>query len=491
MVRPALHVKITHSKLYRPCFSGLEHFCGSRYDTGMSRSHKQHITVARSLAVEVLRKIEAEGAYSSLVLRHALEKANHLSTSDRKLVTELVYGTLRWRMKLDYALQLCCHRPLQKIEPVLLRILRISAYQLLFLDRIPDWAVVDQAGRLGTTMRGKAAGGFLNGVLRKLAASKDNLAWPNAYEQSIMDMSVSHSFPTWLVSDWAKQFGPERSAELMQAFNQTPALWIRTNTCWTNTHKLMKTLETSGYSTNTSDILPDALMVETDGNVGRMMLGNQNEFHIQDGAAQAVCALADPQAGQRVLDCCSAPGGKTATLAQLMGNQGHILSVDIHPGRLKLAKQLAERLHLDCIEIKTHDLTKTIPPDWGKFDVVLLDAPCSSLGTIRRHPERKWNASKENISELVCLQKALLDSICFALKPNGVLVYSVCTPTPEEGPDLIQNWLAEHPEFDCEDPRRDKTQSWHRLLNHEGALQTWPDRDDMDAFYAVRLVKRN
>jgi len=456
----------------------------------MKLGKKKKVSAARSIALNVLRRVEAEGAFAPLALNHALRRRLDLSARDRALTTELVYGTLRWRRRLDFALATHSHRSLDKVEPSLLRILRLSAYQLMFLDRVPAWAAVDQGTELAAITRGKRAAGFVNGVLRGLAGGSESILWPDPEKDPIRALGVTYSYPDWLAERWLKTLGMERTSHIMEASNRPAPLWVRANTLRAKPDEFASLLTTSGHRIRLSDQVPGAAILSEVGDVTSLSAHQDGWFHVQDGAAQAVCHLLDVAPGQRVLDGCGAPGGKTATLAQLMGDQGEVLSADVHPARVGLIHRLVERLGIHCVTTEVVDLTDAPEESLGTFDRILLDAPCSSLGVLRRHPERKWKTRLDDLKDLTDLQRQLLDSVAGLLKPGGYLVYSVCTPIDEEGPGLIRDWLTGHLDFQVSDPREDKTQAWHSLIDDQGALSSWPDLHDMDAFYAVRL-KRN
>jgi 16S rRNA (cytosine967-C5)-methyltransferase len=456
----------------------------------MKAGRRKKISPARSIALQVLRRVEAEGAFSSLALDHALRRNASLSPEDRALATELTYGTLRWRRRLDYALGAHSQRRLEKVEPSLLRILRMSAYQLLFLDSIPDWAAVDQGTEMATVLRGRRAAGYVNGVLRGLSGNRDRIEWPDANLDPVHALAIASSFPDWMVKWWLQLFGRERAEAFMQAQNQPAPLWVRANSLRGKPENLASLIAASGYHATPSGLVPGAVLLQRVGDVTALAAHQAGWFHVQDLAAQAVCHLLGPKPGQRVLDACGAPGGKTATLAQLMGNQGEVFSVDIHPARIGLVRQLAERLGITCVNTVAYDLCGPVPEDWGTFDRVLLDAPCSSIGVLRRHPEIKWRLAPDDLTRIAQTQRELLDAVARLVKPGGILVYSVCTFSDEEGPGQIQAFLAGHPEFERLNPLTGKKAPWHAMLDGEGTMASWPDIHNADAFYAVRMQRK-
>jgi len=448
------------------------------------------ISPARRVASEVLRRVEAEGAFSSLALNHALLRHGRMSQEDRALTTDLVYGTLRWRRYLDYALAAHSHRPLDKIEPLLLRTLRLSAYQLLFLDRVPAFAAVDQATEMARSQRGRRAANFVNGVLRGLSSNKEQITWPDPTQDSSRALGIIYSFPDWMTNWWLDLLGYEKTVALMKSFNLVAPRWVRVNTTRITQDRFCSLMSTSGFTTEICEDVPDAVLLKNVSEVQKIGAFETGLFHVQDAAAQTVCHLLDPRPGEKILDACGAPGGKTATIAQLMKDQGEIISADAHPARVSLTRKLQERLGIECVQAHSLDLTGNLPSEWGLFDRILLDAPCSAAGVIRRHPESKWRLSPKDIQHLTNIQFELLNSVSRSVKPGGILVYSVCSFSNQEGPDLVQQWLSKNQDFEYSDARESKKAPWHKLLDNTGALVTWPDIHNMDAFFAVRLKRK-
>ena len=452
---------------------------------------KKQISPARRIALEVLRRVEAEGAFSHLALNHALQRSPGLNPADRALATELVYGTLRWSRRLDYALAAHCHRPLERIEPGLLRVLRMTAYQLLFLDGVPEWAAVDQGAELARRLRGRRAAGFVNGVLRALARGQRNIDWPDADGDLVRHLAVRHSFPDWLVEYWLEELGSEQCRRLLEALNRPASAWLRPNTLRIVPAGLADLLSASGLQVQQQAEIPGALKCQRAGDLAGSAAHQTGLFHLQDGAAQLVCQLLDPRPGQRLLDACSAPGGKTATLAELLEDRGELFAVDVNPARLALVRGLTERLGIGCVKFFVHDMSQPAPHGWGSFDRVLLDAPCSSLGVIRRHPEVKWRVAAGDAEHLSRQQLALLDNCAGLVKPDGLLVYSVCSLDRREGSEVVEKFLQRHPEFELVDPRGSGPRPWYRFVQPRGWLMTWPQEFDCDGFFAARLRRRN
>jgi len=455
------------------------------------KTRHRRISPARKVATDVLRRVEAEGAFASLALDHAFDRHPALSSVDRSLASQLVYGTLRWRRRLDYVLAAHSRRPLERIEPQLLRILRMVAYQLLFLDRVPEFAAVDEGTGLAAILRGKRAAGFVNAVARGLARAKDRLEWPDPDKDFVRYLEVVHSFPSWMIRMWLKQLGQQETIDLMESLNKPAPLWLRANTIKGPTSRLLELLAASGLKTEESSLVPDAVKVEGVGDLTTLAAHEAGWLHVQDAGAQAVCQLVSARPGQRILDACAAPGGKSATVVQQMKNQGELLAVDRNPARMGLVRSLAERLGLSIISRQVADVRELNSSAVGMFDRVLLDAPCSALGVLRRHPEGKWRITPQDLRRLSGIQAELLDAVSQLVKPGGVLIYSVCTMNDAEGPELIRSWLDDNREYSLDDPRKNKKAPWHKLVDNEGFLRTWPHVHQMDGFFAARMRRKD
>lgn len=442
---------------------------------------------ARALACDILCRVE-QGSYADRTLDGVLTRHPDLDPRERALATELVYGVLRRRGRLDFALGLCCRQPLAKLEPRVLCLLRLGAYQLLHLERVPHHAAVhatvDLARRLGL----ERATGLVNGVLRALERGLATIPWPALADDPLRHLQHTLSLPQWLAQRWLNEYGAEEAAALATALQEPAPFTVRTNTLRTTRDELLAAFVAAGHEVQATAYAPDGIIVTRRGSAP-LPGGGEGWYQVQDEASQMIPLLLAPQAGETILDGCAAPGGKTTQFAALSGNRARIIALDLYPQRIDLIRAGAQRLGCSGIESRVWDLCLTpdfIPP--GSLDKVLLDAPCSGLGVLRRNPETRWRRTEADIRELALVQRELLVSVAPLLRPGGVLLYSLCTTTPEETEGVLATFLATHTDFAREDARPHLPAHCAELVDADGALRTLPHRHGgMDAFYAVRL----
>ena len=444
----------------------------------------------RKMAWETLTRVD-EGQFSDLALDAALNAALPLDGRDRALLTELVYGVLRYRGRLDFALSRFCRQPLRKVEPAVLRLLRLGCYQLLLLDRIPPRAAVHETVELAKRLGLQRASGFINGILRALDRGRQTIPWPDATRKPLAYLQQVLSLPKWLAESMLQGFGPEEALALAEAMLQPAPFAVRVNTLRQSRQDFMAELTAAGYRATATSYAPEGVLVEGGG--PRRLPGDEGgAYQLQDEASMLIAHLLAPQAGERLLDACAAPGGKTTHLAALADNRAEIMALDISPGRLALVEQGAARLGVKGIYCQAWDLTT--PPDFlvsGSFDAILVDAPCSGLGTLRRNPESRWRRQPEDLADNADRQLAILDQAAALLRPGGRLLYSLCTFTKEETDGVVESFLASQPEFERVDLRPQVPPAWRELFDEQGALRTWPHRHGgMDAFFAVGFRRR-
>jgi 16S rRNA (cytosine967-C5)-methyltransferase len=440
------------------------------------------------MAFDILRRVD-EGAYADLALDAALEANSPMDPRDRALVTELVYGVLRQRGRLDFALSRFCRKALAKVEPRVLCLLRLGAYQLLALDRVPARAAVHETVELARREGLERATGFINGILRSIDREGDRLPWPSpdstlAYLENVL------SLPRWLAGRWQKDLGREEATALAEAFLRPAPFTLRVNTLRMGREAYLERLRGAGHEAVPTRYAPEGVTVTARGEAP-LPGGAEGWFQVQDEASMLIARLLDPEGGDRILDACAAPGGKTTHIAALTGNRARILALDLHPKRLELVTEGARRLGCEGIETRPWDLT--VPPSFLEpegFDRVLVDAPCSGLGVLRRSPEIRWRRREVDIGELAARQLAILDNVAPLVRPGGRLLYSLCTLTPEETDGVTAMFLDTHPGFAGEDLRRGLSPAWEELFDITGALRTFPHRHGgMDAFFAAAFKK--
>ncbi|HZS37882.1 MAG TPA: 16S rRNA (cytosine(967)-C(5))-methyltransferase RsmB [Polyangia bacterium] len=440
---------------------------------------------AREVARRVLARVD-EGAYATLALSGELDRARGLHENDRGLATELVYGVLKRRLRLDWALGALAPRGLDALDARTLDALRLGAYQILFL-RIPAHAAVDDAVEAVKHARGAKLAGFANALLRRLA--REGEPAPPPEKDLAAHLSVVESAPRWLVEDALRRFPPDEARAFLASLNQPAPLWLRASSLRGTRDELQALIaaDRPNARLEPSPLVDEALRVEGGGDLFHTRAYAEGRFLAQDVAAQIVARLVEPRAGESLLDACAGVGGKSTHLAALTGDRARIDAADLSERKLELCADHARRLGAASIATIACDLTDERAPLQPGYDRVLLDAPCTGLGVLRRHPEAKWRREAADAVALAELQAELLAALAGRVKPGGLLVYSVCTFSDEEGPRQIAAFAAAHPEFAVEPPSEPRLAA---LCDERGALRTWPHRHDADGFFAVRLRRK-
>jgi len=440
----------------------------------------------RETACRVLLRVAKEGGYADRLIDRELEKGN-LAGPDRGLFPELVFGVLRRQGSLDHLLAQLVDKPLATLQAQPLTILRLGLYQLIYLDRIPESAAVNESVNLAKELAPRA-GGLVNAVLRNYLRRKDDLTFPDPASTPVAAIAARHSQPEWLVSQWLDQLGLPETEALAEASSRQPPLTLRANTLRTTRDELLGLFRDRGVAAAPCTHSPHGIRVEGRHQITALPGYREGLFCVQDEASQMVALLLAPQPGERVLDCCAAPGGKATHLAQLMANQGEVLATDISRTKLPLIREAAQRLGIDCLAVATADLhhPETFPA--GTFDRVLLDAPCSGLGVIRRNPEAKWRLTPDDIQRLATAQKAMCANAATLVKSGGILIYSTCSTSREENEQVVQDFLSHHPDYVLEN-LNERFPDHRELFTAEGMFRAWPHRHGMDGFFAARLKK--
>ncbi|HLB02899.1 MAG TPA: 16S rRNA (cytosine(967)-C(5))-methyltransferase RsmB [Nitrospiria bacterium] len=442
---------------------------------------------ARKTALEVLIQIERGGHMADPILEKAYGKGG-LTVRDRGLVTELVYGVLRHRNQLDWVLGQFCQKPVERLSPTLRNILRVGAYQLLFLNRIPARAVVDEAVGLTQRKGAKGLSGFVNAVLRSLDREKSIISYPDPASDLVQHLSIRYSHPEWMIRRWLKRYGPERTQAICQANNEVPPVTLRTNTLVTTRDELWAELRNREVETEPCTLSPLGLKTRG-GAVMETVSYRKGWFYVQDEAAQLVVLALGPRRGEIILDACAAPGGKTTHIAQVMANQGRIIALDVKAQRLRLIRQNCERLGVTNVECFTGDARDLRKLTDQQFDRILVDAPCSGLGVLRRNPEGKWYKTEELIPRYARLQSEILEGVSPQLREGGILLYSTCSTEPEENEQVVRGFLKAHPEYHIQDLRDYLAPSASSMITPEGFIFTLFNKESMDGFFAARLTK--
>lgn len=432
----------------------------------------------REAALHVLDRVEL-GGYADAILASVLPA---VGVKDRALATELTYGVLRYRARLDWIIETFSSIKTKKLEHSVLNALRLGVYQTYILDNIPVSAAINSSVGLVKT-RGMKKAGFVNAVLRKAAVNKADVRFPAFEADPLLHISIVYSHPQWLVAGWIERFGAHGARELCMANLAPPPKTLRVNTLASTRPKVMDRLAASGAVCEAALFSPDGVHI-TSGAPAQ----DDPACYLQDEGSQLIAYLLAPLPGETLLDACAAPGGKTTHIAALMKNRGAICALDKDAKRLRLVNDTASRLGVTIINAIEADAAKTLPSKAAKeFDGILCDAPCSGLGVVRRTPEIKWRRSATDIKDLVARQTLLLDNLARYVRTGGRIVYSVCSLEPAETDAVVDGFLDSHKGFVPEDAATILPRGCERLVDGRGRLRTLPHRDGMDGFFAARL----
>lgn len=444
------------------------------------------VPTAREIAYPILLRVDASGAYAGLLLRRMPET---VATRDRALATELVLGTLRWQGRIDFALNQVASRPVAEIDPPLRAALRLGAHQILNLDRIPAAAAVNESVRIARRTAGRSGGGFVNAVLRRLCS--EEIRWPSAEAPRSLQLSVTHSHPEWLVRRWLARWGPLETEALLSANNSPAPVSLRVNSLRTDAAALRARLQKEAIATEPGRYAAGALRVVA-GNAAGTRAFRDGWFYLQDEASQLVASLLPDEGIGRVADLCAAPGGKALEIGARGGQSRWVLASDRSVARLGLVRANAARLGLPSLRFAVQDATQPALRA-GSLDAVLVDAPCSGTGILRRQPEIRWRREEADVARLAQAQAAILAAAAPLVRNGGVLVYSVCSLEPEEGIDQIAGFLAAHPEFAAAEPPGPPAGPPPELVREDprgSHLWTLPHLHDLDGFFAALLRRR-
>ena len=435
-------------------------------------------STARDVALRALVACERQGAWSDGFLKKEIGNAG-LDGRDAALATRLCFGVQQNRMLLDFWLSNLSKIPLAKMEPAVRSILRLGAYQILFLDRVPDHAAVNQAvEQARKNSRNPRSAGLVNGILRSLIRQKSELPQPP-------DLSTRYSHPQWLVEAFSRRLPPEEVEDLLRADNSEPPTCIQINTCKAGTPAVIEALRQEGMTVSPHPWLPDCLLLQGTGNLEQSAAFQRGWFYVQDAAAKLAVLAADPRPGMEVLDACAAPGGKSFAAAIAMGNQGRVISCDIHPHKQILLQRGAERLGFPIIQPEVLDGKVCKDNFLNRYELVIADVPCSGLGIIRKKPDIRYK-DPEPLAGLPKVQSAILENVSRYVRPGGVLLYATCTLLERENEEIVAAFLEKRKDFTLE-----KFQLPGPFgLCADGMLTCWPHRHGTDGFFFAKLRRR-
>ena len=435
---------------------------------------------AREIALKALYKIEKEEAYSNIALNQVLKENKNIDERDVGLISELVYGTITWKLTLDEIIKKYSNIKLKKISVWILNILRMGIYQIIFLDKIPKSAAVNESVNLAKRYGHKSSSNFVNAILRKVSVNDYNEL------ENIKDdkerISKTTSMPMWIIEELLKQKNIKEIEEICKNSNLRPNTVIRIN---------KKDLEDRLQESKIDYLegsLQDFLILKKIKNIENIDLFKEGFFTVQDEGAGLIVEVLEPKEGECILDACSSPGGKTTYMAEKMKNNGKIEAWDIHEHRVNLVRNTAERLGINIIKAKIQDATKFNEDLVETFDKILLDVPCLGLGVIKRKPDIKWKRKKEDIEEITKVQKAILDNCSKYLKKNGELVYSTCSILKEENEDIIEAFLRENKNFDYCNENEKNYENLVIFGEKNKYINIYPIKEN-DVFFICKLRK--
>lgn len=446
---------------------------------------------ARNIAAALLDKIQSGERTLDQLLESAGPQIQSLNRADRALLHAIIYGVLRWQARLDWVIDHLTSRPGKKIDPLVRTILRIGVFQLHYLDRIPISAAVNTSVELTKKNRRKWASGFVNSVLRRAADAEKNIPWPYRHADPLAYIATCYSFPRWLVARWIDHWGMEGTQALCRAINTIPKINIRTNTLYISRQELMDKIRTEakglGFTIHSPEGIFFSSLVRP---IAEWEAFKNGWFQVQGEAAQFIAHLLSPHPGHLIWDACAGLGTKTAHVAQLMKNKGRILATDISEKKLSHLNAEMQRLGISIVESLQLDLTQA-SSEWraGKYDRILIDAPCTGLGVLQKNPDGKWRGDPKGIENNSCRQLTLLENCAPYLKSGGFMVYTVCSIEPEENERVIERFLQKHPEFVIDHPKLNRVSKSKDFLTAEGFMKTIPHQHKMDGFFSAVLKK--
>ncbi len=443
----------------------------------------------RAICLDILDRVEEADFHLDRVLTDSFKRYRYLTSLDRAFLTELTYGVIRWRGKLDWVIRHFSEISFEKIELRLLNILRLGLYQILFLSRTPSSAAVNESVELAKRIRGKGGAGFVNALLRSAIRQKDKIPYPDIAVDPALYISVIQSHPMWLIQRWLNEMGVQGTAELCAFNNQISPLTLRTNYLKIKRKDLIEKLKEKGLQPFPTQFSEEGVLLRDPPPVSELPFLKEGLYLIQDEASQLITSILDPEPGERILDACAAPGGKTTHMAQRMENRGEIEALDLSLGRLRLVEEMSERLGVRIIKTTKGDAARSFPISTGmKFDRILADVPCSGFGTLRKNPDLKWRRGEEDIKRLSELQLSILTHIGDYVKEGGVIVYSTCTVFHEENEDVVERFLSQRPEFKVERINTVVSDECRRFIS-DPFFKTFPPQNSLDGFFAARLIR--
>jgi len=446
----------------------------------------EKVDVVREEALKILVKVFESKSYSNILIKNLSES---FSSLDKAFITDMVYGTIKWKLKIDNAIENLSKIKLNKISPYILNILRLGIYQIDYMSKVPQSAAVNECVKLARKYGNAGAVKYVNGLLRNYCRNKNSVSYPNKREDAAQYLSIFYSFPKWMVEKLICQYGEDFTEDFLRASNEVPPLSIRVNNLKISKEDLKRSLSEKGIEVEDGKYLEDALYLKGVPGIANLDEYKKGYFTVQDESSMAAVLALSPEPGEFIMDLCSAPGTKSTYMGELMANKGRIISGDLSQGKLKLVEDNGRRLGLDIIETICHDASKVMEEYVGKADRVLVDAPCSGLGIMRKKPEIRWNREISHIEDISKLQKSILNVSGSYVKSGGILVYSTCTLLKEENIEVVEDFLKNNSNFVVDDIPGTLADKLKKGILNEGFMELYPNRDGIDGFFIARLKR--
>jgi 16S rRNA (cytosine967-C5)-methyltransferase len=445
----------------------------------------------RKTSLYILNTLDQGNKTLDHVLDEVLSQHTFFPKKDRALLQAIVYGVLRWRAKLDWIIDYFSKTRLSQIDPKVMNILRMALFQVIYLDRIPVSAAVNTSVEMAKSLAEPYVVRFVNGLLRNAARNYKQVPFPDENSDPVSALAVKKSFPKWLIERWLDRFGLEETVLLCDAINTIPPLTVRCNTLKTRRETLLMLLEKDVEKVEITGVAPDGVFFfNPKKSIPEIKAFEDGLFQVQDEAAQLVTFLLNPKPGETVLDACAGLGGKTGHISQMMNNRGELIAMDNNMNKLHRLQSEMVRLGISMVTPLTYDLNDpAAAKSIKKFDRILLDAPCSGLGVLRRNPDAKWRTLEQDLIRHAKRQTIFLDNLSHQVKPEGFLVYCVCSTEPEENESVIKGFLKKHKDFAIEKNPEGLPYEARSLLTGNGYLKTFPHLHNMDGFFAVCMKR--
>ncbi len=427
--------------------------------------------LARNTALKILYDIYEKQAYSNVVLNKGLAGTPDLSVLDRSFVTELVYGTLKYTLTFDWVIAQYSKVKFRKISKWILTILRMGLYQIFFMEKVPHSAACNESVKLAEHYGHQGSKGFVNGILRSVIRNTEG----NIDRISFPSMARRYGYPDWMADMLVEDYGKETTLEILKAYGEPARFSIRTNRLKCSREQLLTSLAESGIAAKPSAVTEDGILLEHASDVTKVPGFHDGWFYVQGESSMLVGQIANPKPGSRVLDLCSAPGGKATHMAEKMGNQGKVIAGDIYPAKLQKVQESAGRLGITVLETKLQDATQFVPAYEKQFDCVVADVPCSGLGILRKKPEIRLHRTEKEIAELLPLQQKILECAARYVKPGGILIYSTCSILKRENEAQVAEFLRNHKDFS--------------LRREESPMTILPQTYGTDGFFIAKMKR--